>query len=278
MTGCQQAQEPAATQQEQQKAAPMIDAPTLASADNFRDIAGIDTAYTVDGGFLQPGVVYRSNALTVTDEDLATLEDLDIATVIDLRTPQEAAEKPDRVPEGATYINVDIFGGGTTAANPNEDFKVTTPEEAAQMLTDVNIGFIEDAGQRKQFGQVLTTIAEADGPVLFHCTAGKDRAGWTSALLQLAAGANERDVMANYLATNEFSQESITATRAQIAEAAGEDTAAAYGVLLGVQEGYLQASLDGMNEKFGGIDGYLSDGLGLDDATLEQLREKLIVS
>lgn len=253
-----------------------LDTPRLSSADNFRDLAGVDRAYAATGGHLKPESVYRSNALDITDEDLDTVEDLGISTVIDLRTASEIEEHPDRVPAGADYVHIDIVGGGATAANPTEDFSVDSPEDAATMLGDLNRNFVTDEGMRARFAQVINAIIDADGPVVFHCTAGKDRAGWTSAVLQLAAGVSERDVIDNYLATNDYSSERIAATTEQIRTSQGDEAAEAYAVLLGVQEDFLRSGLDAMKEFYGDVDTYLVDGLGLEVSAVLALKDKLV--
>ena len=249
----------------------------LQGADNFRDVAGTDTTYAASAGKrLRPGMVYRSNALhNLTDSDLAHLRDLGVKTVIDLRTHSEIASQPDRVPAGAHYTNVDIMGQGNTAVNPTKAFHVDTPAAAETMLKKANIGFVADPAQRKAFATVLTDIANAPGPVLFHCTAGKDRAGWTTALLQLTAGVSREDVMKNYLATNDYSASSIAATTKTIKAAKGENAAAAYRMLLGVQADYLNAGLDKLDSDYSSIDAYLTHGLGLPEATIQKLRAKL---
>lgn len=253
-----------------------LDTPRLDTADNFRDLAGIDDAYAAGDSTMRPETVYRSNALDLSDEDLATLEDLGVSTVIDLRSAQEIEETPDRVPEGAEYINIDIIGDQANGANAMSDIKLDTPEDAAGLLEQTNVGFVEDAGQRERFGEVLTAVADADGPVLYHCTAGKDRAGWTSAILQLTAGVSEDDVMANYLATNDYTEQRVAATAEKIREAKGDEAADSMEVLLGVQPSFLRAGLDAMNEQYGDIDSYLTDGLGLDDDTVTALKDKLV--
>jgi protein-tyrosine phosphatase len=257
-------------------AAPALDTPRLASADNFRDLAGTDHAYDTGDGHMTSASVYRSNALEVTDDDLATLEGLDISTVIDLRTDQEKAEHPDRVPAGADYVEVDVVGGATTAANPTDGLSVDSPEEAATLLGDLNRDFVTDEGMRAQIGKAVTAVVEADGPVVFHCTAGKDRAGWVSAVLQLAAGVAEADVIDNYLATNDYSKKRIDATTDQVREEKGDRAAETYKVLLGVQESFLRSGLDAMKEFYGDVDTYLVDGLGLDVSTVQALKDKLV--
>lgn len=249
----------------------------LQGADNFRDLAGTETAYAASGGkSLRPGVGYRSNALgRLTDADLAHLRELGVSTVIDLRTRGEIAAQPDRVPAGARYTNVDIMGQGNTAVNPTQAFRVDTPAAAAGMLKKANVGFVTDPAQRKAFATVLTDIANAPGPVVFHCTAGKDRAGWTAALLQLTAGVSPGDVMKNYLATNDYSAPSIAATTRTIRAAKGEEAASAYQALLGVRADYLQAGLDKLHADYGGIDAFLTRGLGLPTATIQKLRARI---
>ena len=253
-----------------------LNTPRLVSADNFRDLAGIASTYVAGDSTMRPETIYRSNALDLSDKDLATLEVLGVSTVIDLRTTQEVEATPDRVPEGAKYVHIDLIGDQASGANTMSDISFDTPESAAAILEHTNVGFVEDAGQRERFGELLTTIAEADGPVLFHCTAGKDRAGWTSAILQLAAGVTEEDVMADYLATNDYSEGRIAATADRVREAKGDEAADAIKVLLGVQESFLQAGLDAMAEKYGDIDGYLSEGLGLDEDTVAALKDRLV--
>lgn len=140
----------------------------------------------------------------------------------------------------------------------------------------MNRAFVEDPGQRAQFAKVLTTIAEAEGPVVYHCTAGKEPAGWTSAMLQLTVGVDQQDVMANYLATNDYSAARIEATVAKIGEAKGEEAGQAYKVLLGVQPSFIETGFEAIEATYGDTETYLTEGLGLDRATLEKLRAKVV--
>ncbi|WP_305091785.1 tyrosine-protein phosphatase [Prescottella sp. R16] len=251
--------------------------PRLASIDNFRDLAGPDGGYTTaDGHRVRAGVFYRSNALTTDDADAAVLDTLGIARVFDLRTTAEIEKDPDRVPAGAEYTNVDIVGdtsSGAVAASVD----LSTPESAAAVLVDANRQFVTNPAMRDRFGALLTEMAATDGPQLFHCTAGKDRAGWTSAMLLTIAGVDRDTVMENYLSTNEYSKASIDAKAAAVTAAKGEQAGAAMRVLMGVSPEFLTAGFDAIDAQFGSVDRYLTDGLGLSDATLETLRAKLMV-
>jgi protein-tyrosine phosphatase len=67
----------------------------LASDPNLRDIGGYRTT---DGQWVRMGVVYRSQALSLSPADLAVVDNLGITADYDLRTTEEIAESPDVVP------------------------------------------------------------------------------------------------------------------------------------------------------------------------------------
>ncbi|MGN4052514.1 tyrosine-protein phosphatase [Pseudomonas sp. SM4] len=249
-----------------------LDTPRLQGIDNFRDIAGISTAYTTaHDGTMRSGVFYRSNALTPTASDLATLNSLGIKAIYDLRTPSEIAATPDTLISGATYQNIDIIGSTTSGSNiTNISFK--SAADAIAKMEQTNRAFVSDAGMRSQFGNLFNALASVDAAQLFHCTAGKDRTGWTAAVLQSIAGVDNATIMANYLATNDYTAARVAATL----KAMPPSMAAVYGPLLGVQASYLQAGLDEVTAQYGTMDNYLKQGLGLSQETIYVLRGKLV--
>ncbi|MFJ9370618.1 tyrosine-protein phosphatase [Nocardia sp. NPDC101769] len=249
------------------------DAPRLASVDNFRDVAGTGAGYDAQGGHhVDKGVFYRSNALTPNDSDLATLNGLHLSSVFDLRSSSEIAAEQDRVPTGATYVNIPILGGDLSSAVAN----LKSPEDAVNFMRDINRLFVTGAGERAGFANLLTQLAGQDGPAVFHCTAGKDRTGWAAYLLLSIAGVDSDTIMNDYLLTNQYSAASIAATLARIKAAKGDAAAALYQPLLGVDRSYLQAGIDQLTATYGSVDKYLKDGLGLKGQTIEQLKHKLI--
>ncbi|MFQ9623831.1 MAG: tyrosine-protein phosphatase [Enterobacteriaceae bacterium] len=69
---------------------------------------------------------------------------------------------------------------------------------------------------RARFTTLFNDLASADGAALFHCTAGKDRTGWTAAMLLSIAGVDEGTIMENYLATNDYTRQRVEATPAML--------------------------------------------------------------
>lgn len=253
--------------------APAPDAPRLASVPNFRDVAGTGAGYAGDrGAHLNKGVFYRSDALVPNDADLATLEGLKLSEVIDLRTDQEVADKADRLPAGVTYTRVPILSG-----NINDMVaKIKSPEDARNMMRQMNVAFATGDAERAAFKTELTDLANASGPSVFHCTAGKDRTGWTAMLLQSIAGVDDATIMQDYLLTNEYNKDWAAKTRAYIASTQGEQVALLFEPLLGVESSYLQSGLDAVKTNYGSIDKYLTDGVGLSADTIAKLKAKLL--
>jgi protein tyrosine/serine phosphatase len=258
----------------------VISTPILTSDENFRDLAGIAARYggtgfadtTANNGVMRTGVFYRSEVLNVSNADFATLSSLHITRDIDLRTPAEIAATPDRVPIGAAYTNVNIYG---TPAPPPAGAPATQAEAAAQFET-LYRAFVTNPVERATFGTVLIDLAHASDAALYHCSAGKDRTGWTSALLQSIAGVAPATLESDYLATNRYEAGEIAAELAAIRATKGDAAAAIVGPTLGVQSGYLQAALDQVIASYGSMNAYLTQGLGLSQADIYVLRAKLV--
>ncbi|WP_305094950.1 tyrosine-protein phosphatase [Prescottella sp. R16] len=250
----------------------VAETPRLATIDNFRDVAGPGYE-TTQGLRMRPGVFYRSNAVVPGDDDLAALETLGLSAIYDVRTDEEVAGKPDRLPAGASYVRVPILSGDLAGAA----FALQSPDEGREFMREMNRSFVNDPAARAGFATLLTGLADTTGPQLFHCTAGKDRTGWAAALLQTIAGVPRDTVMADYLLTNEYTAASMETTLQGLATRYGQERADIFAPMIGVDASYLQASFDEVETEYGTIDNYLRDGLGLSDLTLAKLKLALVL-
>ena len=138
----------------------------------------------------------------------------------------------------------------------------------------MNREFVTDPAQRAKTAQVLEGIASAAGPVIIHCTEGKDRTGWISALLQLVAGVDEDQVVREYMLSNDFRRDAIEKSVAKDLKKKGATQAAITRVRLEVRE-FLLAGLDQMSESYGSLDEFLTEGLNIAPQTIDRLRVKL---
>ncbi|MDR1767511.1 MAG: tyrosine-protein phosphatase [Propionibacteriaceae bacterium] len=214
-----------------------------------------------------PGVVYRSGKLSgLTDADLKRLTKAGVTLVIDLRTPSIAKASPDRLPEGVEYQLVNLFASATSPSTG------ATPEAVLKNSVKRGAAFVTSAKQRATTAKVLKLIAAADGTVVIHCSEGKDRTGYISALLQLASGADPAEAMADYLLSNSY-RANYVADKVKAAKGA-EAKLTAY-LKYSVQPAFLDASLDALYDKYGSVDKFLKKGLGLEAKTVAKLKAKL---
>jgi len=244
----------------------------LASADNFRDVSGPDAAYAgADGRRLRRGVAYRSNELQLTDTDVESLAGLGIGAIYDLRTDHEVVAHPDADVPGARWQHLEVTGIPMAAVSSLVDRRT-----AHDVMLEVYRGFVEVEGARAAFATLLRSIADADAPVLFHCTAGKDRTGWAAALLLHLAGVDDEKILADYLLTNTFSSATREKYLGLVREHLGVDKVDVYERVMVADEAYLQAAYDAVTATYGDRLGYLCDGLGLNGATLSALRDRML--
>ncbi len=260
----------AATTATPEPTAPTTAPLALSSVVNFRDVAGPGLRLS-DGRRLSPGVVYRSaKLLTASRSDLRRLSRAGLALVIDLRTEPVARAQPDPEVAGARHVRVDLFGpgGGPRATG-------SSVADARAAMRRMNAEFVTSAYERARTADVLRLIASATGPVLIHCQAGKDRTGWISAVLLLAAGAERADVITEYLKSNAYRAGAIAASYRRTLAAKGLLAARIDRAHQRVEASYLGAALDELYSRYGTVENYLTDGLGLSSRTVERLRARL---
>ena len=238
----------------------------LASDPNLRDIGGYRTA---DGQWVRMGVVYRSQALALSPADVAAVDKLGITADYDLRTAEEIAASPDVVPAGATYANLNVMADISLAPT------LTSPASAEQYMEEIEQDFVTNPTAQAAFGTLLTDIANSNGAVLYHCTAGKDRTGWATAVLLTLLGVPQATVVQDYLLSNTYYFDSPAVQAELKAMPAAES--AVYAPLLEVQASYLQAGFAQVTASYGSMYGYAVHGLGLSPQTIAKLRHKLLV-
>ena len=131
-------------------------------------------------------------------------------------------------------------------------------------------------GPRRRSRRCSASIADGRGPAtLFHCTAGKDRTGWAAALLLHLAGVDDATILEDYLLTNTFSRDPREVPRPgprAPRRGEGRRLRAGDGGRRGLPAGRVRRRGRGVRRRHG----YLRDGLGLDDATLDALRDRML--
>ncbi len=238
----------------------------LSGGSNFRDLGGYRTR---DGRTVRRGAVFRSAHLGgLTDEDRAALAGLGVRTIVDRRGVAEAAETPhliDGLPCRVVGAHIEP-GVGDRIRGAVAD-GTATPHRMMEFLTD----HYRDYPRRcaPGFRTLFATLSDGTHrPLVFHCTAGKDRTGFASALLLSLLGVPWETVMEDYLRTNDLWTGHIGRypeldidTRAAIVEA---------------RTPYLEAAFDVVRSDFGGPEAFAERALGLDGAARQRLQAELL--
>ncbi len=245
---------------------------TLSGIHNFRDVAGPGYRLTPSGTMAR-GIVFRSAAISATGGDVGVLERLGVTTIVDLRTEMEIAQQPDVPVPGAQNVEIDILQGNSTAATLMNSGIVTVEEARSEMARTYEL-FVQGADERTAFGRAITTVAGSTGASIVHCSAGKDRTGWTSAILQLLAGVSQEDVVADYLISQKNTAELNDAIM-QLVRVKMPHQADAIEVLMGVEEANIRRSLSALDSEFGDIRRYLVEGAGVDADVVDDLGARL---
>lgn len=245
-------------------------------AANLRDLGGYSTR---DGRTLRWGALYRSDALSdLSDEDVAYLDRLRLRQVVDFRSAAERERDPDRLPPGPRVVLRPIAGEGLDPRELQDRLLAgdVSSEQAAAWLVEGNRAFVEAFGD--EYAGFLRDLADpARLPTLFHCTAGKDRAGYGAALVLLALDVPRETALRDYLLTNAFTEEKTRGLLRMIRIVSllrtdPDDVRP----LFEARESYLGAAFAAIDERYGGTDAYLRDALGIDAALRERLRANLL--
>ncbi len=250
----------------------------LDGAPNFRDLGGYETT---DGRRVKWGVLYRSDALDdLTDDDVATLSRLRLRRVVDFRSELERDREADRLPEnpGPVVAWSPISGDALDPTELQQRILSgdATEEEMSRLLVVANESFITEFGG--VYADFLRNLALAENlPTLFHCTAGKDRAGVGAALALMAVGVPRDTIMRDYLKTNAYTADH-TESRLRLIRLVSLFRADPDAIrpLFEARPEYLQAAFDTIDAKYGSTEVYLREGLGIDAETQEQLRANLL--
>ncbi|MFB7423130.1 tyrosine-protein phosphatase [Streptomyces hydrogenans] len=256
----------------------------LQGAVNVRDLGGYPT---YDGERVRHGLAYRSDHLgKLTEADLVTLAGLGLARAVDFRIPLEVGyDGADRLPAGVTAVarpitDNGLFGQLTAAIGSRDPVlqeQMLGGGRAAAFMADVYRTFVTDAANRAAFGRTLRELAApGTGPVLYHCTSGKDRTGWTSWLLLRLVGVPERSATEDYLASNTLRAAHDARVREGLRQSGMMRNPELIVPLQEVRREYLDAALDEVRAGYGGLYRYVTAGLGLDLRTVAGLRERLV--
>ena len=237
---------------------------------NLRELGGYPAA---DGRTVKRGAFWRSGALDLFYEDeWRILEGLGIRHIIDLRSTFETVTWPDPIPEGSEYHHISAM------VDENGDEVDMSPEALEQAKRgEFDPDFFREGlygnlpFHNPAYRKMFELISDGQTPVLFHCSAGKDRTGIGAALILLALGADEETVLDDYELTNDYLRENIERA-VKKAEAEGGDARAA-ALFQGVDRQVAEFTLGCIKDRYGSYEAFFEKEFGLDAVKLKGLRD-----
>lgn len=258
----------------------------LSGAWNFRDIA--------ESTGLRPGRFFRSSELSgLDDSGRDAFRQLGITDVADLRSPQEVERRgPGAVPDNVVVHLLPFPDlSNTSAEAPHETSwqKMMTekPDDedveaaAERFMTDEYLKFPTLGGAQRAVRQVFSVLG-AGRPVITHCFAGKDRTGFTVAVILEAIGVPREAVLTDFLRSNDAVPHLRDRILDTIRNRTGEtpevmtfaEARLTHGVL-GVREDYLMSARRTIDENYGGVEGFLRVA-GVTAQDVERVRTQLL--
>jgi protein-tyrosine phosphatase len=254
----------------------------LEGTPNFRDIGGYETT---DGRYVRWGLLYRSGVLTyLTPSDYTYLSNLGIRVVCDFRTKQENDAAPETWVPGANaeMMSLPIGGDGKQGSNQAtlQGLLASNPsaEELRARMTATYGQFAFSAAD--QYAAVFQQLKHEHLPLLYHCSAGKDRTGVFSAFLLLTLGVPEKTVVEDYALTNRYLQDAKNSASVQKMVKASGTTLSSLSkeqqsVMMAADPAYLESTLRQIDAKYGSFDAYRRTELKVSDADVQTLRARL---
>lgn len=219
---------------------------------NMRDLGGYPAA---DRKQVKWRMLLRSDDLNrLTQPDLDYLASLPLRTDIDFRGQSEKTQAPDKMPPTTTYFPLPLETGDMSDMQHFDTSKLPT------ILQDVYAYIVRSAQDTyKEFFRIASD--EQNAPLLFHCSAGKDRTGMAAAYLLSALGVDRETVIQDYLLSAEYIKGKYDFIVKRYPQ---------FEPLTTVKREYLEAAFGVIDEEFGGMDQYLTQQLGVD---IEKIRK-----
>ena len=257
---------------------------------NARDLGGMKTT---DGRKIVKGKLIRCEQLAgLTPSDKAKLEGL-LDTVVDFRNTEEAADQPDCVLAGVKYISnpiLESFTAGVSREEKSDEELIANlvfrPEDAKEYMRSMYRKFVTDfcISRYARFTNIL--LEEHDKAVLWHCSAGKDRAGIGSVVIEEILGVPREAIIADYLKTRDYvaqyTEGFVRFIRGEISkekklsEEESEIVGQSVRNLFGVDRSYIEAYYEAIDKRYGDYAIFIREGLGLSEEQINQLKDKYL--
>lgn len=248
--------------------------PGIKTAHNLRDMGGI---VAQDGRRVRRGMLYRSGHMAaIAGDDLPAIRALRIDSVVDLRANDERARHPTAWPEGT---ETELWARDYSFSSGSLHDILSRSDLGSDDVHNAMVGIYERLHdeQAESFAELFKRLAAGRVPLLFNCSAGKDRTGVAAALILSVIGVDEAAIVEDYLVTNAW----IDALAAHLIKDPRysnmlEHRRAQGLPLLHADSAYLDAAFGAIAREYGSVAAYVAQRLGVDQHDQATMREMLL--
>ncbi len=256
---------------------------------NGRDLGGMKT---VDGRTIKSNRFIRSGKLCkLKKKEIQKLKEVGVKTIIDLRMENEKVNRSDTVIEGIKYWHIPIVCA-TLPGITREKSMYRIMKEESELLKkqyanadEYMMGLYDlivfSPETQRQLKKCLEVIMTSKGCVLWHCAAGKDRAGIVAMLVEGILGVSDYDIISDYLQTRQAQKFKKNLQRFAL----NVYTLFTFGykfrnilfAMLDAKVEYITHVLEGIKQKYGTIENYCISALKISKESIDEFKEKSLI-
>ena len=239
------------------------------SVSNFRDVA--------IGSKMKNNILFRCAKLsTLIDEDIKKIEDLNPHAIIDFRDPKEINKAPDNLSKDLLkkYVSLPISASTLSRMVDQKNIDGDNKFTYEKVMEESYKLYINNHKHVwKEFIKIL--LKANNNPIIFHCSAGKDRTGIASFIIQKLCDNPMELIFENYLLSNELL--TINAATAEQSTASKKDDQLITEIMLDtlskVKKSYLISGINEIENQFESLENYIIQELGFTDADIKDLKK-----
>lgn len=243
----------------------------------YKDFGGIKTK---DNKTIKKNMIIKSSYFyDLTPEEIELIKSFNLKEVIDLRTNMEIEEKPDYVLNDVKYLRCPLFKEANAGVTHEIASDMLSVLFNMPSLAKIYQGMVSNEDSIEMIKKVMNEIVLGDNyPVLFHCTAGKDRTGIIAFLTLYLLNVDYETIIEDYLEINEKNKDLAEQFYAYAKTKTDDDSKALKAKLLYlVDRTYIEAALEKINELYGSLDNFIENKLEIDKMEIEFFRKRCLI-
>ncbi len=242
---------------------------SIESVSNFRDVS--------IGSKMKKNILFRCAKLSTLDiKDIKILENLNPHAIIDFRDPKEVKLAPDNLSPKLLekYVNLPISASTLSRMVSEKKLNGDDVKSYEKVMEESYRMYINN--HKKVWIRFFEILLRSNKrPIIFHCSAGKDRTGMASFMIQSIFNNHIDKIFENYLISNDLLTIKA-ATAEQKTNSSKQDTLVTKNMLITlgkVKKSYLNAAIDEIEKNYSSLENYLISQLGLKHNDIQKIQQ-----